>query len=94
MAGAESGVEMLEGDFNRICHKIGSGAKFQLGRNHAGRVKLKLYRGPFGMFVRRFDLSDAEILRLRQIFDKTEARRKNPKTSETSKKLKPPIFKS
>lgn len=81
---------MLESDFNRVCLKIGSGAKFQLGRNHAGRIKLKLYGGPFGMFVRRFDLSDAEILRLRQVLNQTEARRKTTKTSRTSDKFSPP----
>ena len=67
---------MLEGDFNRVCRKISSGAKFQLGRNHAGRMKLKLYGGPFGLFVRRFDISDADVIRLRQVLDLTSAKRK------------------
>ena len=84
---------MLEQDINQVCRKISSGAKFLLGRNHAGRTKLKLYTGPFGLFVRRFDLADADLLRLRQVLDISKSGRKTPKVPPVNNPFRPPTFK-
>ena len=81
---------MLEQDINRVCRKISGGAKFSLGRNHAGRSKLKLYSGPFGLFVRRFDLTDADVLRLRQVLDLAKSGREIPKSPPINSPFKPP----
>ena len=80
--GAKFEVRMLEQDIDRVCRKINSGAKFRLGRNHAGRTKLKLYTGPFGLFVRRFDLTDTDLLRLRQVLDMSKSGRNTQKSPQ------------
>lgn len=56
---------MIESDFRLVCRRIGMGAKFRLGRNPAGRLKLKLRCGPFGVFVKRFDINDDDLKKLR-----------------------------
>lgn len=84
---------MLEQDFSRVCRKIGSGAKFRIGRNHTGRTKLKLYTGPFGLFVRRFELSDADLQRLREVLGASKTARKYPSGQSINSPFKPPTFK-
>jgi hypothetical protein len=85
---------MLEQDFSRVCRKIGSGAKFRIGRNHTGRIKLKLYTGPFGLFVRRFDRSDADLQRLREVLGASKTARKYPSGPSINNPFRPPTFKT
>lgn len=56
---------MLDSEFRHVCQRISNGAKFRMGRNATGRVRLKLHTGPFGLFVKRFEINEAEFERLR-----------------------------
>jgi hypothetical protein len=66
---------MLDSKLEKIGSRITRGARFQLGRNAAGALRLKLYRGPFGVFVSRYRLDDADLAKLRAFITKnSEAR--------------------
>ena len=66
---------MIESEFQHVSRRIGSGAKFWLGRNAAGRMRLKLYIGPFGFFTQRYEIDDAELQRLRRVLALTANKR-------------------
>ena len=66
---------MIESDFQQVSRHIGSGAKFWLGRNAAGRMRLKLHIGPFGIFTQRHEIDDAELQRLRGVLALTANKR-------------------
>jgi hypothetical protein len=48
-----------------ICSAVRKGAEVRIGRNHLGKTKIKLARGPFGLWVERFEANEeqAEILK-------------------------------
>ncbi len=58
---------MLDRDINQIYAAVNDGAKVYIGRNHLGKTKIKLSRGPFGIWVQRFEASEqqAEALKLK-----------------------------
>jgi hypothetical protein len=45
----------------RICKIVKKGAKLLVGRDHSGRQKIKLVKGPFGLFVERFDCTEQDL---------------------------------
>ena len=51
---------MLDCDINQICVAVNDGAKVFIGRNHLGKTKIKLSRGPFGLWVQRFEASEQQ----------------------------------
>ena len=69
---------MVESEFQIPRQRIERGVSFKIGRNAAGRSRLKLYTGPFGWFVQRFDLEDAKLLQLRQLLALSANKRKSP----------------
>ena len=66
---------MIESEFQQVSRRIGSGAKFRLGRNATGRMRLKLHVGPFGLFTQRFEIDEAELQRLRSVLALTANKR-------------------
>ena len=66
---------MIEAEFQHVSRHIGRGAKFWLGRNAAGRMRLKLHIGPFGVFTQRYEIDDVELQRLRTILALTANKR-------------------
>ena len=52
-------------EFESVLQNIADGTQFTLGRNAAGRVRLKVYSGPFGMFVKRYGVDDTQLQLLR-----------------------------
>ena len=68
---------MVESEFQILRQRIERGASSKIGRNAAGRSRLKLYTGPFGWFVQRFDLDDAELEQLRQLLALSANKRKS-----------------
>jgi hypothetical protein len=53
-------------DVDRVCKSVQHGAKLYIGRDHAGRQKIKLVKGPFGLFVERHDCTDEELTSLKR----------------------------
>lgn len=61
------GVSMLsDSERMRICSAIKKGAKMMIGRDHTGRQKIKLIKGPFGLFVERIECSEADVVKIRK----------------------------
>lgn len=54
-------MKMSEAEIDRICSSVSRGAKLLVGRDPAGRSKIKLVSGPFGLFVKRFECSEGDI---------------------------------
>lgn len=52
---------MQDVDIQHICQAVRRGAHVSIGRNHFGHTRLKLQSGPFGLFVRRYEVSDDQI---------------------------------
>jgi hypothetical protein len=52
---------MNEPLIDEICEKVRRGAKLYIGKDHTGRKKIKLVRGPFGLITERYDISDAAL---------------------------------
>ncbi|MDE2384236.1 MAG: hypothetical protein KGO53_06425 [Alphaproteobacteria bacterium] len=48
-------------EISDICDQVKRGAKLSIGRNHAGKLRLKLQRGPFGVLTARYDISEAQL---------------------------------
>jgi hypothetical protein len=48
---------------------ISRGAKLQIGRDYAGRQKIKISHGPLQIFTHRFSVSDAEVAELKSIVE-------------------------
>ena len=43
------------------------GHRILIGRNHVGRIKIKILSGPFGMFVRRYETDHVTLGEIRQV---------------------------
>jgi hypothetical protein len=52
---------LLEKDLIRICNSVKRGAKLMVGSDHAGRKKIKLVKGPFGLFVERLECTEKDL---------------------------------
>jgi hypothetical protein len=52
---------MTEDDIDRVCLAVKRGARMLVGRDAAGRQKIKLIKGPFGLFVERFECTEADV---------------------------------
>jgi hypothetical protein len=59
-------IMLSEFELNRICKSVKRGAKLLVGRDHTGRQKLKLVKGPFGLFVERLECSDSDLAFIRK----------------------------
>lgn len=56
---------MTEDEIDSICTKVSRGAKLYFGRDPAGREKIKLIHGPFGIFTERYQLDRDSMMRLK-----------------------------
>jgi hypothetical protein len=52
---------MTESEIARVCESVRRGAEMLVGRDKTGRGKLKLVRGPFGLFVERYQCSEEDL---------------------------------
>jgi hypothetical protein len=50
----------------RICTVVKKGAKLLVGRDHTGRQKIKLVKGPFGLFVERIECTETDLAYIRK----------------------------
>jgi hypothetical protein len=55
-------MSLSEYEVERVCTAVKGGAKLLVGRDPLGRQKIKVVKGPFGLFVERYTC-DAEDLR-------------------------------
>jgi hypothetical protein len=62
-----------ESELNRICKAVQKGAKLMVGRDHAGRQKLKLVKGPFGLFVERVECTEADLAFIRKSLSRSKS---------------------
>jgi hypothetical protein len=58
---------LSESERKRICTVVKKGAKILVGRDHSGRQKIKLVKGPFGLFVERIECSDVDVSIIRKM---------------------------
>jgi hypothetical protein len=58
---------MTDAEMQRVCNLVHKGAKLYVGRDHAGRQKLKIIHGPFGLLTQRFrcTIEDFQVLKQR-----------------------------
>jgi hypothetical protein len=71
-------MNMSNVDIDRVCLSVRRGARMLVGRDHAGRQKIKLIKGPFGLFVERFECSDADLALIKsRLAIKTEKSKTN-----------------
>ena len=56
---------MTSNEFDSVLQSIVGGTRFTLGRNAVGRVRLKLYSGPFGIFAKRYGVDETQLQLLR-----------------------------
>lgn len=57
---------LTESERIRICSVVKKGAKMLVGRDHTGRQKIKLVKGPFGLFVERIECEEADLAFIRK----------------------------
>ncbi len=74
---------MRESEFQLVCRQIWRGAKYNLGRNAAGRLRLKIYSGPFGLFVKRYSIDQEELEVLRNTLAKKNTKTRTPLGNDT-----------
>jgi hypothetical protein len=58
-----------EFEYDNLCNLLSKGAKLLIGRDAAGRHKLKVKTGPFGMITKRFTLDERHMEKLRRDFN-------------------------
>jgi hypothetical protein len=58
-------MSMNEIEIDRVCKAVKRGARMYIGRDFSGRQKLKIVRGPFGLFVRRYECSEEDLSAIR-----------------------------
>jgi hypothetical protein len=56
---------MSEVCVDHIVEAVQSGAKLYIGRNYEGKRKVKLLKGPFGLFAERFRCSEDDLASLK-----------------------------
>jgi hypothetical protein len=56
---------MTNAEMERVCSLIHKGAKLYVGSDHAGRQKLKIVHGPFGLLTKRFRCTSEDIQTLK-----------------------------
>lgn len=52
---------MTEAEINWVCERVLKGGRLLIGRDPAGRQKLKVKHGPFGLFTERFICSEEDL---------------------------------
>jgi hypothetical protein len=62
-------MTMTESEITRVCDSVRRGAQMLVGRNHMGLRKIKLVRGPFGLFVERYECTDEELSKIKARID-------------------------
>jgi hypothetical protein len=53
-------------DIQEVCTLVRRGGKVSIGRNHTGRLRLKVKSGPFGVFVNRFDITEEQLRMIKE----------------------------
>jgi len=53
-------------EYDQLCTLLSKGAKLMIARDVAGRHKLKVKTGPFGMITKRFTLDQKSMEKLRR----------------------------
>jgi hypothetical protein len=66
---------MTESEIARVCESVRRGAEMLVGRDKTGRSKLKLIRGPFGLFVERYQCSEEELATIKARLGQVPKRR-------------------
>jgi hypothetical protein len=61
---------LSESERIRICNIVRNGAKMLVGRDHTGRQKIKLIKGPFGLFVERIECTDVDLIQIRKMLSR------------------------
>jgi hypothetical protein len=70
-------MKMTDDDLNRVCLAVKRGARMLVGRDHMGRQKIKLIKGPFGLFVERFECTDQDLATIRARLATTVSKQKS-----------------
>ena len=52
-------------DVDKMCELVRHGAKLYISHDAAGRQKVKIVHGPFGLIVKRFAADDAQVEKLK-----------------------------
>jgi hypothetical protein len=58
-------MKLSKTDIDHVCVAIRRGARLLVGREATGRQKIKLIKGPFGLFVERYECDEADLAAIR-----------------------------
>ena len=58
-------------DALEVFEMVQNGAKLFIGRNAAGQPKVKIVRGPFGLFVSRYEMDEQQCDKLKSQLNKS-----------------------
>ena len=58
-------------DASEVNEMVQNGAKLFIGRNATGRPKIKIVRGPFGLFVSRYEMEEQQCDKLKNQLNKS-----------------------
>lgn len=61
------GVAVTDAEIAKICKWVSRGATIYIGRDHAGRQKLKVLHGPFGIVASRFRCDERDLVKLKSL---------------------------
>jgi hypothetical protein len=62
-------VTMTIEDMRQVQKWVSNGGKLLIGRDHAGRQKIKITHGPLHVFTHRFSVTDDELNELKQMLN-------------------------
>ena len=58
-------------DATEVYQMVQNGAKLFIGRNATGEPKIKIVRGPFGLFVTRYEMNEQQCDKLKNQLNKS-----------------------
>jgi hypothetical protein len=55
---------VTQSEILKICKMVNNGARLLVGRDYVGNARLKVVRGPFGLFVSRYVCNTEDLVKL------------------------------
>jgi hypothetical protein len=60
-------MSLSQVELDRLSTALKRGAKMLIGTDHVGRRKLKLKKGPFGLFTERISCTEEDLEKLKKL---------------------------
>jgi hypothetical protein len=70
---------VTQSEILKICKMVNNGARLLVGRDYVGNARLKVVRGPFGLFVSRYVCNTEDLVRLQNTLSRAHERNSGSK---------------